>query len=118
MQMVVPQTVRSLTIYNGEVKIIKFTNCFFIWVRVFVGFFRTYDKTYTLYLHSYSQYGFIYSGLYSCSLGYVCEFFLLFLRSFPLNLVILKVNITVLLRGLVLNLNSLSKKYWFVVPMI
>jgi hypothetical protein len=41
---------------------------------------------YTLY--SYSQHGSIYSGLYSCSLGYVCEF-LLFLHWLPLNLVIL-----------------------------
>jgi len=30
--------------------------------------------SYTLYLHSYSQHGSIYSGLYSCSLGYVREF--------------------------------------------
>jgi hypothetical protein len=43
---------------------------------------------YTLYLYSYSPHGSIYSGLYSCSLGYVCEF-LLFLYWLPLNLVIL-----------------------------
>jgi len=100
MQMVVPQTVRSLTIYNGEVKIIKFTNSFFTWVRVFVGFlefFRIHDKTYTLYLYFYSQHGFIYSGLYSCSLGYVREFLLLllFLQWLPLNLIILKLVITI-----------------------
>jgi hypothetical protein len=42
---------------------------------------------YILYLYSYSQHGSIYSGLYSCSLGYVSEF-LLFLNWLPLNLVI------------------------------
>jgi len=34
----------------------------------------------TLYLYSYSQHGSIYSGVYSCSLGYVREFLLLFLH--------------------------------------
>jgi hypothetical protein len=43
---------------------------------------------YTLYLYSYSQQGSIYSGFYSCSLGYVREF-LLFLHWLPLNSVIL-----------------------------
>jgi hypothetical protein len=42
----------------------------------------------TPYLYPYNQHGPIYSGLYSCSLGYVCEF-LLFLHWLPLNLVIL-----------------------------
>jgi len=41
---------------------------------------------YTLYLYSYSQHGFIFSGLYSCSLGYVGEFLFSFLHWFPLNL--------------------------------
>jgi hypothetical protein len=43
---------------------------------------------YTLYLYSCSQHGSIYSGLYSCSVGYVREF-LVFLHWLPLNLVIL-----------------------------
>jgi len=45
--------------------------------------------------NSYSQHGFIYSGLYSCSLGYVREFLLLFLHWLPLNLIILKVDVAV-----------------------
>jgi len=49
---------------------------------------------YTLYLYSYSQHGSVYSGLYSCSLGYIREFLLLFLNWFPLNLVILKPDVT------------------------
>ena len=35
------------------------------------------------------------SGLYSCPLGYVREFLLLFLHWIPLNLIILKVDVTV-----------------------
>ena len=50
--------------------------------------------SYTLHLYYYSQHGSIYSGLYSCSLGYVHEFLLLFLHGFPLNFLILKVDIT------------------------
>jgi len=47
---------------------------------------------YTLYLYSYSQHGSVYSGLYSCSLGYIHELLLLFLHWFACNLVILKVD--------------------------
>jgi len=63
-----------------------------MFVLVLLSFF---SAAYTLYLYSYSQHGSIYSGLYSCSLGYVREFLLLFLRWFPLNLIILKVDVTV-----------------------
>jgi NADH-ubiquinone oxidoreductase chain 4 len=38
---------------------------------VLLSFF---NAAYTLYLYSYSQFGSIYSGLCSCSLGYVREF--------------------------------------------
>nr|WGO58024.1 NADH dehydrogenase subunit 4 [Rhabdoblattella disparis] len=49
-----------------------------------------FSAAYTLYLFSYSQHGIIYSGIYSCSLGYTREFLLLFLHWLPLNLLILK----------------------------
>nr|AVN68220.1 NADH dehydrogenase subunit 4 [Paranauphoeta circumdata] len=49
-----------------------------------------FSAAYTLYLFSYSQHGQIYSGVYSCSLGYTREFLLLFLHWIPLNLLILK----------------------------
>nr|QXT44448.1 NADH dehydrogenase subunit 4 [Apolemotermes fodiens] len=61
-------------------------------VLVLLSFF---SAAYTLYLYSYSQHGSVYSGLYSCSLGYVREFLLLFLHWFPLNLIILSVDVTV-----------------------
>nr|QXT44266.1 NADH dehydrogenase subunit 4 [Apicotermes occultus] len=63
-----------------------------MFVLVFLSFF---SAAYTLYLYSYSQHGSVYSGLYSCSLGYVREFLLLFLHWFPLNLIILSVDVTV-----------------------
>nr|URX54118.1 NADH dehydrogenase subunit 4 [Cryptotermes sp. 6 AB-2022a] len=53
---------------------------------VFLSFF---SAAYTLYLFSYSQHGIYYSGIYSCSLGYLREFLLLFLHWFPLNLFIM-----------------------------
>jgi len=48
-----------------------------MFVLIFLSFF---SAAYTLYLYSYSQHGSVYSGLYSCSLGYVREFLLLFLH--------------------------------------
>nr|AVN67292.1 NADH dehydrogenase subunit 4 [Blaberus peruvianus] len=56
-------------------------------VLMLLSFF---SAAYTLYLFSYSQHGQLYSGMYSCSLGYVREYLLLFLHWFPLNLLILK----------------------------
>ena len=66
----------------------------FTFVLVLLSFF---SAAYTLYLYSYSQHGYTYSGLYSCSLGYLREFLLLFLHWFPLNSVILKEDFTVFL---------------------
>jgi len=66
------------------------------WYLMFVLVLLSFlSAAYTLCLHSYSQHGSIYSGLHSCSSGYVHEFLLLFFSSFPLNLIIFKVNFTV-----------------------
>lgn len=65
---------------------------YLIFILVLLSFFRA---AYTLYLYSYSQHGPVYSGLYSCSLGYAREFLLVFLHWFPLNLIILKVDVAV-----------------------
>nr|YP_010026192.1 NADH dehydrogenase subunit 4 [Oxytauchira flange]QOQ37036.1 NADH dehydrogenase subunit 4 [Oxytauchira flange] len=48
-----------------------------------------FSAVYTLYMYSYSQHGFYYSGLYSCSFGYFREYHLLFLHWFPLNVLCL-----------------------------
>nr|ANJ70457.1 NADH dehydrogenase subunit 4 [Hydroporus obscurus] len=49
-----------------------------------------FSAVYSLFLYSYSQHGKIYSGKYSCSLGFIREYLLLFLHWFPLNLLIIK----------------------------
>nr|YP_009107090.1 NADH dehydrogenase subunit 4 [Angaracris barabensis]YP_009112338.1 NADH dehydrogenase subunit 4 [Angaracris rhodopa]YP_009740636.1 NADH dehydrogenase subunit 4 [Bryodemella holdereri holdereri]YP_009740727.1 NADH dehydrogenase subunit 4 [Bryodema dolichoptera]AIT96938.1 NADH dehydrogenase subunit 4 [Angaracris barabensis]AIY61460.1 NADH dehydrogenase subunit 4 [Angaracris rhodopa]QID03598.1 NADH dehydrogenase subunit 4 [Bryodemella holdereri holdereri]QID03702.1 NADH dehydrogenase subunit len=54
---------------------------------IFLSFF---SAVYTLYMYSYSQHGFYYSGIYTCSLGYFREYHLLFLHWFPLNILCLK----------------------------
>nr|UEK24794.1 NADH dehydrogenase subunit 4 [Potamanthellus edmundsi] len=49
-----------------------------------------FSAAYTLYLYSYSQHGKYYSGLYSCSGGYIREYLLLIMHWLPLNLLIIK----------------------------
>nr|YP_010620988.1 NADH dehydrogenase subunit 4 [Periplaneta ceylonica]WAX39371.1 NADH dehydrogenase subunit 4 [Periplaneta ceylonica] len=61
-----------------------------MYMLIFLSFF---SAAYTLYLYSYSQHGMFYSGMYSCSLGYLREYLLLFLHWFPLNLLILNSDI-------------------------
>lgn len=61
------------------------------WVTIVIlSFLSFFSAAYTLYIYSYSQHGKIYSGVYSCSIGYTREYLLLFLHWFPLNLLILK----------------------------
>nr|QBR55115.1 NADH dehydrogenase subunit 4 [Diamphipnopsis sp. SD-2019] len=61
------------------------------WVSmIMLAFLSFFSAAYTLYLYSYSQHGKIYSGVYSCSMGFVREYLLLFLHWIPLNLLILK----------------------------
>nr|QHD47960.1 NADH dehydrogenase subunit 4 [Flavoperla sp. YW-2019] len=61
------------------------------WVTMLMlSFLSFFSAAYTLYLYSYSQHGKIYSGVYSCSMGYLREYQLLFLHWVPLNLLILK----------------------------
>nr|YP_010996565.1 NADH dehydrogenase subunit 4 [Dasyhippus peipingensis]WPE03601.1 NADH dehydrogenase subunit 4 [Dasyhippus peipingensis] len=56
-------------------------------VLIFLSFF---SAVYTLYMYSYSQHGFYYMGVYTCSLGYFREYHLLFLHWLPLNILCLK----------------------------
>nr|YP_010895296.1 NADH dehydrogenase subunit 4 [Toxomerus saphiridiceps]WJW73887.1 NADH dehydrogenase subunit 4 [Toxomerus saphiridiceps] len=60
---------------------------------IFTCFF---SAAYTLYLYAYSQHGKLYSGVYSFSMGYNREYLLLFLHWFPLNLLILKSEMSLL----------------------
>nr|ALO77216.1 NADH deshydrogenase subunit 4 [Glaresis sp. GLA01] len=60
---------------------------FSMMILMILSFF---SAVYSLYLYAYSQHGKYNSGVYSCSLGYVREYLVLFLHWFPLNLLILK----------------------------
>nr|YP_010564762.1 NADH dehydrogenase subunit 4 [Graptomyza semicircularia]UZA61165.1 NADH dehydrogenase subunit 4 [Graptomyza semicircularia] len=64
-----------------------------MFLLMFLSFF---SAAYTLYLYAYSQHGKLYSGVYSFSMGFNREFLLLFLHWFPLNLLILKSEISLL----------------------
>nr|YP_010759068.1 NADH dehydrogenase subunit 4 [Oedipoda miniata]WEX31978.1 NADH dehydrogenase subunit 4 [Oedipoda miniata] len=55
---------------------------YMILMLIFLSFF---SAVYTLYMYSYSQHGFYYSGIYGFSLGYLREYHLLLLHWFPLN---------------------------------
>nr|WKU84066.1 NADH dehydrogenase subunit 4 [Orthoprosopa multicolor] len=60
---------------------------------IFLSFF---SAAYTLYLYAYSQHGKLYSGVYSFSMGFNREYLLLFLHWFPLNLLVLKSEMSLL----------------------
>lgn len=57
---------------------------------ILISFFRA---RYTLYIYRLSQHGIFFNALYSCSSGKVREYLVLFLHWFPLNVLILNLNI-------------------------
>nr|YP_010946721.1 NADH dehydrogenase subunit 4 [Paranauphoeta nigra]WGO57452.1 NADH dehydrogenase subunit 4 [Paranauphoeta nigra] len=74
----------------GEINLLNSLVSWSLMSMIILMLLSFFSAAYTLYLFSYSQHGYIYSGIYSCSLGYTREFLLLFLHWFPLNLLILK----------------------------
>nr|ARX95735.1 NADH dehydrogenase subunit 4 [Protochauliodes biconicus] len=80
----------------GEISLLNSILGWSIYSMIFLMLLSFFSAVYSLYLYSYSQHGMIYSGVYSCSSGYLREFMLLFLHWFPLNLLILKSEICVL----------------------
>nr|YP_009503144.1 NADH dehydrogenase subunit 4 [Gelasimus borealis]AXA13746.1 NADH dehydrogenase subunit 4 [Gelasimus borealis]AZZ73251.1 NADH dehydrogenase subunit 4 [Gelasimus borealis] len=58
-----------------------------------LAFLSFFSASYTLYMYSLSQHGVFFTGLYSCSSGKVREYLVLFLHWFPLNVLILNVNL-------------------------
>nr|WKU84204.1 NADH dehydrogenase subunit 4 [Talahua fervida] len=64
-----------------------------MFLLIFISFF---SAAYTLYLYAYSQHGKLFSGIYSFSTGYNREYLLLFLHWFPLNLLVLKSEMSLL----------------------
>lgn len=76
------------------------------WVSIFMlGLISFFRAAYTLYLYAYTQHGKLFSCVYSFSAGKIREYLLLFLHWFPLNLLIIKREISILW----LYLNSLIK---------
>nr|WGO57894.1 NADH dehydrogenase subunit 4 [Brephallus tramlapensis] len=74
----------------GEISLLNSLVGWSLFTMMMLIFLSFFSAAYTLYMFSYSQHGQIYSGLFSCSLGYNREYLLLFLHWFPLNLLILK----------------------------
>nr|QVL28821.1 NADH dehydrogenase subunit 4 [Mallota bellus] len=67
------------------------------WISMFMLVFLSFfSAAYTLYLYAYSQHGKLYSGVYSFSGGVNREYLLLFLHWFPLNLLVLKSEMSLL----------------------
>nr|QUT09653.1 NADH dehydrogenase subunit 4 [Euprosopia sp. PH-2020] len=67
------------------------------WITMIsLSFLSFFSAAYSLYLYAYSQHGKVFSGVYSFSLGKIREFLLLFLHWFPLNLLIMKSEMSML----------------------
>nr|QNV12188.1 NADH dehydrogenase subunit 4 [Eristalinus aeneus] len=67
------------------------------WITMFMLIFLSFfSAAYTLYLYAYSQHGKLYSGVYAFSGGLNREYLLLFLHWFPLNLLVLKSEMSLL----------------------
>lgn len=62
-------------------------------ILIIISFFRA---CYRLYLFSYTQHGYYFSGFYRFSNGYIQEYLLLILHWLPLNFFILKIDIIII----------------------
>nr|YP_010166707.1 NADH dehydrogenase subunit 4 [Nectoporus subrotundus]QRV62798.1 NADH dehydrogenase subunit 4 [Nectoporus subrotundus] len=80
----------------GEVSLLNSLMSWTWFSMFFLMLLFFFSAVYSLYLYSFSQHGKIYSGMYSCSSGFIREYLLLFLHWFPLNLLILKSNLFML----------------------
>uniref|UniRef100_A0AAU7BA15 NADH-ubiquinone oxidoreductase chain 4 n=1 Tax=Neonetus sp. TaxID=3143695 RepID=A0AAU7BA15_9ORTH len=73
----------------GEISLLNSLVSFTWFSMIMLMLISFFSAAYTLYLYSISQHGLIYSGVYSCSSGYLREYLLLMLHWIPLNLLIL-----------------------------
>nr|QRV62902.1 NADH dehydrogenase subunit 4 [Hydroporus sp. NHM-IR526] len=80
----------------GEISLLNSLMSWTWFSMFFLMLLSFFSAVYSLFLYSYSQHGKIYSGKYSCSLGFIREYLLLFLHWFPLNLLIIKSEIFML----------------------
>uniref|UniRef100_A0AAU7BAX7 NADH-ubiquinone oxidoreductase chain 4 n=1 Tax=Ischyroplectron isolatum TaxID=3073460 RepID=A0AAU7BAX7_9ORTH len=74
----------------GEISLLNSLVSFTWLSMVMLMLVSFFSAAYTLYLYSVSQHGMIYSGVYSCSSGYLREYLLLMLHWIPLNLLVMK----------------------------
>nr|APX39435.1 NADH dehydrogenase subunit 4 [Cryptocephalus celtibericus] len=74
----------------GEICLINSIISYNNYNMVFLMLLSFFSAAYSLYLYAFSQHGFIGSGSYSFSSGYLREYLLLFLHWIPLNLLIFK----------------------------
>nr|YP_002229134.1 NADH dehydrogenase subunit 4 [Corydalus cornutus]ACH89983.1 NADH dehydrogenase subunit 4 [Corydalus cornutus] len=74
----------------GEISLLNSIVGWSIVSMVMLMLMSFFSAVYSLFLYSFSQHGKIYSGMFSCSTGYMREYLLLFLHWVPLNLLILK----------------------------
>nr|QWB85711.1 NADH dehydrogenase subunit 4 [Chlorophorus diadema diadema] len=73
----------------GEIMLINSLVSFNYWTMIFLSLMSFFSAVYSLFLYSYSQHGFYYSGILSVYQGVFREFLLLFLHWVPLNFLIL-----------------------------
>nr|UFZ12821.1 NADH dehydrogenase subunit 4 [Acanthacorydalis sinensis] len=80
----------------GEISLLNSVVGWSIISMILLMLMSFFSAVYSLFLYSYSQHGKIYSGFYSCSVGYLREYLLLFLHWVPLNLLILSSDLCML----------------------
>lgn len=71
------------------IRVLRWRKVRILGVRL-LSFFRA---AYTLYMYRLRQHGVFYNSLYSCCSGKTCEYIVLFLHWFPLNVLILNSNL-------------------------
>nr|UFZ13276.1 NADH dehydrogenase subunit 4 [Corydalus sp. 3 YLJ-2021a] len=74
----------------GEISLLNSIVGWSIISMVMLMLMSFFSAVYSLFLYSFSQHGKVYSGMFSCSTGYMREYLLLFLHWVPLNLLVLK----------------------------
>nr|YP_973123.1 NADH dehydrogenase subunit 4 [Simosyrphus grandicornis]ABH03662.1 NADH dehydrogenase subunit 4 [Simosyrphus grandicornis] len=90
--MAAPPTLNLL----GEISLLNSIVSWSMLTMLLLMFSCFFSAAYTLYLYAYSQHGKLYSGIYSFSMGFIREYLLLFLHWFPLNLLMLKSEMSLL----------------------
>nr|YP_009446009.1 NADH dehydrogenase subunit 4 [Episyrphus balteatus]ANW37019.1 NADH dehydrogenase subunit 4 [Episyrphus balteatus]UPX88754.1 NADH dehydrogenase subunit 4 [Episyrphus balteatus]UXF58133.1 NADH dehydrogenase subunit 4 [Episyrphus balteatus] len=90
--MAAPPTLNLL----GEISLLNSIVSWSMLTMLLLIFTCFFSAAYTLYLYAYSQHGKLYSGIYSFSMGFIREYLLLFLHWFPLNLLMLKSEMSLL----------------------